>query len=104
MTPDSERRPAGRLEREIGWILWLGVLASSTCLGIGLILALTIGSGGPANILLTTGLVLLLATPTSRVVVSAIDYARERDWLFVVLTLTVLGQLAASLFAALHGK
>jgi uncharacterized membrane protein len=49
---------------------------------------------------LTTGLVILLATPAARVMVSAVSYARERDWLFVALTLTVLAELIASSIAA----
>jgi uncharacterized membrane protein len=98
-------RPAGaggdrNLEAAIGRVLRLGVLASSACLGAGLAITLAGGSAGLAGGLLTTGLVILLATPAARVVVSAINYARERDWLFVVLTLTVLAELIASSIAA----
>ena len=97
-------RESDRLERAIGRVLWIGVAASSICLGVGLVLALTSGTAGSANLLLNAGLVLLLATPVARVAVSTIDFTRARDWLFVVLTLTVLGQLAASVVAALHGR
>jgi uncharacterized membrane protein len=104
MKSEREGAEISRLEKAIGRVLWLGVVASSVCLGLGLALALGVGTSGLARGLLTTGLVMLLATPASRVVVSVIDYARERDWLFVVLTLTVLGELVASLIAALAGK
>jgi uncharacterized membrane protein len=88
------------LEAAIGRVLRLGVLASSACLGAGLAITLVLGSTRLANGLLSTGLVVLLATPAARVVVSTINYARERDWLFVVLTLTVLAELIASTIVA----
>ena len=56
-----------------------------------------------AGSLLSTGLLLLLATPVARVVVSVIDYARERDWLFVTLTVIVLLELAASVLVSFGG-
>ena len=88
------------LEVTIGRVLRLGVLASSVCLGAGLGMTLAIGSTGLAGSLLTTGLVILLATPAARVVVSIVGYARDHDWLFVVLTLVVLAELIASVVAA----
>lgn len=45
------------------------------------------------------GLLLLLATPVARVLLSAIGFVRQRDWLYVALTLTVLALLLASLLA-----
>jgi uncharacterized membrane protein len=43
------------------------------------------------------GLLLLIATPVARVLFSAIAFAREHDYLYVVLTLTVLAVLTYSL-------
>jgi uncharacterized membrane protein len=43
------------------------------------------------------GLLLLIATPIARVVVSVFDFARERDWLYVGLTAFVLAVLVYSL-------
>jgi uncharacterized membrane protein len=91
---------ARNLEAAVGRVLRLGVLASSACLGAGLAVTLALDSTGLASGLLTTGLVILLATPAARVVVSTINYALERDWLFVVLTLTVLAELIAGAIAA----
>ena len=88
------------LEAAIGRVLRLGVLTSSACLGAGLVITLASGSAGLGGALSTTGLVILLATPAARVVVSTVGYARERDWLFVALTLTVLAELIASSIAA----
>ena len=39
------------------------------------------------------GVLLLVATPIARVMFSAASFVRERDWLYVVLTATVLGLL-----------
>ena len=95
--------PAARLEIAVGRVLRFGVLTSSLCLGLGLVLGLLNGGSPLAGSLLSTGLLLLLATPAARVVVSLIDYAREHDWLFVTLTIIVLLELAASVLAAFAG-
>ena len=46
------------------------------------------------------GLLLLIATPIARVVFSAVAFALERDYLFVALTLIVLGVLLYSLLGS----
>jgi uncharacterized membrane protein len=90
-----------KLEPLVGVILRAGVIASSLCLAIGLGLALAAGEGGAAGVLLHTGIVILLATPVARVIVSIGQYARERDWTFTALTAIVLLELVASAAAAL---
>ena len=92
-----------RLETSLGWVLWLGMLASSICLGTGLVMTLAAGDNGLSHRFLDVGLVILLATPAARVGVSIVDYARERDWLFTVLTWVVLLELVASVVAAVYG-
>jgi len=52
--------------------------------------------------LLEAALIVLLVTPAARVVVSIIEYVRERDWLFVALTLVVLAALGGSVVAAYY--
>jgi uncharacterized membrane protein len=44
------------------------------------------------------GLLLLIATPVARVAFSAVAFLLERDYLYVVITLIVLGTLMFSLF------
>ncbi len=44
------------------------------------------------------GLLLLIATPVARVLFSAIAFAIERDWMYVVITLIVFVVLMFSLF------
>ena len=96
-------REAGphRLEHIIGVVLRAGVTLSSICLGVGLALSLVPATAGAAAILLHTGVIVLLATPVSRVLVSVVEYASARDWAFVTLTVIVLLELMASAVAAL---
>jgi len=46
------------------------------------------------------GLLLLIATPVARVLFSAIAFAIERDWMYVVITLVVFLVLMFSLFGS----
>jgi len=55
-------------------------------------------SGSPEAII-ELGLLLLILTPIARVVFSVIAFARERDFLYVILTLVVLAVLLYSLLA-----
>jgi len=99
MTGDRESRVTP-LERWVGVVLRAGVMASSTCLAVGLLLVLINGEGGAAGLLLHTGIVVLLATPVARVVVSTAQYVIARDWAFTALTMIVLVELMASVVAA----
>ena len=91
---------ATRLERAIGVALRVGVTTSTICLAAGLVLSLA-GRANAADVLLRGGVIILLATPVTRVLISIVDYARERDWPFVALTAIVLVELMASAAAAL---
>jgi uncharacterized membrane protein len=55
---------------------------------------------GHSRGLIQLGLLLLIATPVARVVFSVFAFASERDWLYVVVTLIVLGILVYSLSSA----
>jgi hypothetical protein len=80
----------GRFEILLGRLLLAGVLSASACLAVGLLLSLIRVAPAIAGALLTLGLMLLMATPILRVVVSLVEYARMRDWFFVATTLIVL--------------
>jgi len=56
--------------------------------------------GMSARAIIQLGLLLLIATPVARVAFSAVAFAIERDYMYVVITLVVLAVLAFSLFAA----
>ena len=107
MNPDALRRGViagrsanARLEMMIGEVLRFGTLTSSTLLAVGLVMTLTGYRSEFARLLLEAGLIILIATPAARVVVSVIEYIRECDWVFVVLTLVVLLALGGSVVAA----
>jgi uncharacterized membrane protein len=92
---------ADRLERILGRVLGIGVGASTVFLAAGLVMTFAAGHNDVAGALLSAGIVVLLATPVIRVAVSSAGYARQRDWLFVGLTLVVLAELLSSIIAAL---
>ena len=56
--------------------------------------------GRGASAIIQLGLLLLIATPVARVIFSAIAFAIEHDYMYVVITLIVLGVLLYSLLAS----
>ena len=90
-----------RLERLIAFVLRAGVVISSTCLALGIVLSLTAPGGRAVDILLQTGIIVLICTPAARVVISTIEYVVQKDWRFATLTAIVLLELVASAVAAL---
>ncbi len=100
----SERDQLDELERQLGRLLRTGVTLSTLTLAAGLIAALAGAGTGFASTLLAVGVVILIGTPIARVVVSSVAYALRRDWTFMVLTLVVLGELVASIVAAVRGR
>jgi uncharacterized membrane protein len=48
--------------------------------------------------LIQLGLLVLIATPVARVVFSVLAFLYQRDWIYVVVTILVLGLLLFSLF------
>jgi uncharacterized membrane protein len=89
-----------RLEQRIGEVLRVGTFLRSLLFAAGLVMTLVGDRTAFSQFLLATALVVLIATPPARVVVSVIEYVRERDWFFVVLTVVVLLALAGSVVAA----
>jgi len=115
-----------KLERLLGAVLRIGVLASAVVvLGGGVIYLARhadetthYGTFDPEELtqlrtpsgivtsalsasgrgIIQLGLLLLIATPVARVVVSVAGFARQRDFMYVALTLFVLGVLFYSLF------
>ena len=98
--PGEASAAAARLETAIGEVLWFGTITSSTMFAIGLLMTVMNYQVAVAGLLLEGGLIILLATPAARVMVSVIEYVRGRDWTFVVLTLIVLLALGGSVLAA----
>jgi uncharacterized membrane protein len=95
-------RPAERL---LGGLLLTGVRLSALCLIAGLVLTeLSRGTGrldgDVPHRLLNIGLVILMATPITRVLVSLVDEIRSRNWFFAMITAIVVVLLSATLSVA----
>jgi uncharacterized membrane protein len=90
-----------RTEVTLGRVLTIGTRASTACLAAGLMLTFFLPEARVTALLLTAGLIVLMATPATRVIVSVVEFARQRDWLFVLYTFIVLALLVASLVVAL---
>jgi uncharacterized membrane protein len=93
--------PLARFERNLGRLLTTGVIISASALGAGLVLFLASDST-LSSPLLKAGLFILMAIPAMRVVLSIVEYARMRDWVFVVTTGVVLIQLTITFLLALR--
>ena len=124
MTSDRKER---RLAREVGGILRLGVIASSAVIVLGLVPYLVrdgarhadyhMFRGEPAVFraipdllayagwahprgIMQLGVLLLIATPFARVALCLVEFTRERDRLYVGVTLAVLLALSWGFFGA----
>jgi len=89
-----------RLETAIGRVLRVGTIASSVLFALGFVMTLASSGSAAASLSLNVALLTLLATPVARVVVSVVQFIREGDRVFVVLTLVVLLALGGSVVAA----
>jgi uncharacterized membrane protein len=90
-----------RLEMRLGRLLQTGVISSAVCLAAGLLYWMMRGASPASDTALTVGLILLMATPIVRVLVSLIAYIRMRDWFFVATTVMVFVLLAVTIALAL---
>ena len=98
MSADDNRRT----EVILGHVLTAGTRASTASLAAGLVLTFALPGAPITAILLTLGILVLMATPLTRVVVSIAAFARQRDWKFVLLASTVLALLLGSVAVALR--
>lgn len=97
-------KPAGssleRLEAHLGRLLVTGVVVSAILLGAGLALWLRNPDGAAGLWLLNAGLLVLMATPMMRVVVSFAEYVNMRQWFFAAVTIVVLIELTVTVLVA----
>jgi uncharacterized membrane protein len=89
-----------RLELSLGRLLHIGVGASAISLAAGLLLSMLRGPSALSSGALTIGLVILMATPIMRVIVSLVAYVRMRDWFFVAATVMVFVLLGVTVLLA----
>ena len=93
---DLGERWESRAARALGF----GVVVSACLLLVGLLLWSQAAEPW-ASRLLEAGLLVLMATPATRVAITLIEYIRARDWFFVATTLAVLAVLAGAVVSAL---
>lgn len=86
-------------EHLLGRTLHVGIVASTGLLASGLLLALAT-PGRAADLLLQAGLLVLMATPMARVLLSCVEYLRQRDWFFAANAFGVLVVLAITIWQA----
>jgi uncharacterized membrane protein len=116
------------MERRMGLLLWTGVMAAAFMVALGGTVYLaghgrdavsySIFRGRPLSVdhprilveqirasraesVLYIGILMLIATPILRVLLGLFSFARERDWMYVVVSALVLGAL---LFGTFHGS
>jgi uncharacterized membrane protein len=124
MTSNEKQWTDQRIEQWIGKLLRFGVILSASVVLLGGVIYLWRHSrevvdlhtfrGEPERLrqpwdivqdsfsfrgrsLIQLGLLLLIGTPVARVVFSVVAFARQRDYLYVAITLVVLGVLVYSL-------
>lgn len=90
------------LESLLARVFKIGTIASGSMLAVGLVLSFVWPSSRTTEVLLATGVLVLLVTPVARVAASFLDYLWMRDWWFALWTGTVLALLASSFLTALH--
>lgn len=88
-----------KFEVVLGRTLGIGVLISTVLLALGLAVSL-LAPGHASDLLLNIGLLVLMGTPMARVLLSCVEYVRERDWFFAVNALGVLLVLAVTVWTA----
>jgi uncharacterized membrane protein len=82
-----------RLDRVVEGVLTAGLALSALLLLAGLL-------SGNRHPLLWAGVLVLLLTPMARVVVVTVAFLHQRDWVFALVSLWILGVLASSFYLA----
>jgi uncharacterized membrane protein len=100
MTPPPDA--LARLEAHVGRLFVVGVTVSAATLAAGLALFLVAPDGPASSRLLNAGLLVLMATPMLRVLLSVVEYVRMRDWFFATTTLVVIAELSVTVWSALR--
>jgi uncharacterized membrane protein len=93
-----------RLESHVGRLFVVGVTTSAAALAVGLAIFLVAPDAPAASRLLNAGLLVLMATPMLRVLLSIVEYVRMGDWFFAGTTLAVIAELSVTVLSALRVK
>jgi uncharacterized membrane protein len=93
--------PLTALDQRLARVFAIGSVLTAACLVSGLVLYFVAPGAAATPRLLTLGLMVLMATPLLRVIVSLAEYVRLRDWFFVFTTVAVLAELTVTMIYAL---
>ncbi len=96
--------PLSQLERRLRRVFVGGIAVSASLLILGLAAYFVAPAATSTTWLLNGGLLILMATPLLRVIVSTIEYIHLRDWFFVGSTLLVLVELSVTVIYALQQR
>lgn len=94
MTADQDLR-----ERFL-WVVRTMVIAAGVALALGLLFYIRGTNAIAADGSLRAGLIILMATPVVRILIAVIERLRTRDVFYLVVTATVLFELALTLWYA----
>lgn len=100
MKKDTFNPPPTPLQRALRRLMRAAVYGSTACLLAGLLAWMLDHDSRYAAVLLPAGLITLMGTPALRVVISAVDAIRLKDWLFLALIASVAVLLAAAVTLA----
>jgi uncharacterized membrane protein len=89
------------LERRLGRVLAIGSSTSMALFAAGLAVLFAGIDRRWSDRLVHAGLLILFATPFARVLVTNVNFWRERDWTFVLMTSAVLVVLITSALIAM---
>lgn len=89
-------------ERTLSRVMLTGVWLSAACLALALSVLLISPRVSLAQALLRIGLVVLMATPVMRVVLSVVEAIRQKDWFWLWTTIAVMVILAGTMFYSLR--
>ena len=82
------RRESAATDRILALTLKIGAYSAFTCIVAGLVMQYAAHFG---ERLTRAGMVILLATPVLRIVVAGVQFLRERDFKYALISLGVLG-------------
>jgi uncharacterized membrane protein len=90
------------IERILAKVLRLGSIIAGVLLAAGIGAMMLTGASFSGRLIMA-GLITLLLTPVLRVLVAAVVFFKERDWLFALFCLVVLCCLAAGVKLGMVG-
>jgi uncharacterized membrane protein len=89
------------IERLLSRLMLAGITSSAISLLLGLVVLLVSPGAAVGTAIVTFGLMVLMATPALRVIVTVVESIRLRDWFFVATAIAVVVLLATTLGLAL---